>query len=111
MAAATRPRNGPSRRLSKRGPRRCSKRCGRWTGKAEIVTRFITADGKQAGSITAKTVTFHLKPATYTAMLQRGFPHRDELTIPPKAAELNLAISNLATARIGTVRIPLSEVK
>lgn len=83
---------------------------GQWTGSVEFVSRFVTADDKQAGVTTARTITFHLKPPTYTAMLRRGYLYREQLTIPPKAAELNLAIGNLATGKIGTLRIPLSEV-
>ncbi len=84
---------------------------GQWTGKAELVARFVTADDKQAGGATAKTITFHLKPATYAAALRRGFLFREQLTVPPKAVELNLAMSNLSTGKIGTLRIPLSQIK
>lgn len=84
---------------------------GQWTGKAEFVARFETADGKQAGGAMAKTMTFHLRPATYAAALQRGYVYREQLTVPPQAADLNLAMSNLATGKIGTVRIPLSQIK
>lgn len=84
---------------------------GLWTGKAEFVARFVTADDKQAGGATARTMTFHLKPTTYATALQRGYLFREQLTIPPKAVELNLAMSNLATGKIGTIRIPLSQVK
>lgn len=83
---------------------------GQWTGSAEFVSRFVTDDDKQAGDATARTMTFHLKPATYAAMLQHGYLYREHLTVPQKAAELYLAIGNLTTGKVGTLTIPLSEV-
>ncbi len=35
---------------------------GLWKGKAELVTRFATADGLPAGAVSAQTVTFNLRP-------------------------------------------------
>ena len=45
---------------------------GLWKGKAELVARFVTADGRQAGNVVALTMTFNLRPATYASALQRG---------------------------------------
>ena len=84
---------------------------GRWRGKAEFVTRFMTADGRLAGKVVAQTLTFSLRPATYAAALQRGFRVHREMPIPPKSLDLNLVIGNLATGKIGTLTIPLSEVR
>lgn len=83
---------------------------GQWTGNAELVARFVTADDKQAGTVTAQTIAFHLKPATYAAILQRGYLYREQLTVPLKASALNLAVGNLTTGKVGTLTIPLSEV-
>lgn len=83
---------------------------GRWKGKAELVARFGTADGAQAGDVVAQTATFNLKPTTYASMLQSGFPYHKELKIPAKAAELKLLVGNPASRKIGTLTIPLSQV-
>ncbi len=83
---------------------------GRWKGKAELVARFMTADGRLAGKVVALTLTFNLRPATYASALQQGLRFHREITIPPKSLDLNLAIGNLATGKIGTLTIPLSEV-
>jgi VWFA-related protein len=83
---------------------------GRWKGKAELVARFMTADGRLAGKVVALTLTFSLRPATYTSALQQGLRFHREIAIPPKSLDLNLAIGNLTTGKIGTLTIPLSEV-
>ena len=59
----------------------------------------------------ALTVTFHLRPATYAQALQRGLQIRREIEVPAKAVELNLLVGNLASGKIGTLTIPLSQVK
>jgi hypothetical protein len=84
---------------------------GLWKGKAELVTRFVTADGLPAGDVSAQTLTFNLRPATYESML-RGDPFRNhsDLPIPPKAIELKVLVGNLASGKIGTLTIPLSEI-
>ena len=84
---------------------------GLWKGKAELVTRFVTAEGLPVGAVSAQTLTFNLRPATYEAMLH-GDPYRtnSEIPIPAKAAELKVLIGNLATGKIGTLTIPLSEI-
>jgi VWFA-related protein len=84
---------------------------GVWEGQTELVARFMTNDGRMAGKITSLTVNFHLRPATYAAALQRGYQLRREIEIPPKAADLNLLVGNLASGKIGTLTIPLSQVK
>ncbi len=84
---------------------------GQMTGSAEFVARFAAADGKPDGVVTAQTIKFHLRPATYAAMLQDGYTWREQITIPLNATDLKLAISNLATGKIGTLTIPLSEVR
>jgi hypothetical protein len=83
---------------------------GLWKGTAELVARFMTADGIQAGDVVSQTLTFNLLPETYSSALNGGLPYRRELTIPPKATELKLLLGNLATGKIGTLTIPLSEV-
>ena len=45
------------------------------------------------------------------AALQRGFQYRREIEIPAKAVDLNLLVGNLASGKIGTLTIPLSEVR
>jgi VWFA-related protein len=83
---------------------------GRWKGKAELVARFMTADGILAGKVVALTITFNLRPATYTSALQQGLRFHREITIPSKSLDLNLVVGNLASGKIGTLTIPLSEV-
>jgi VWFA-related protein len=82
---------------------------GRWKGKAELVARFMTADGRVAGKVVALTLTFNLRPATYASALQQGLRVHREITIPPKSIEVNLLTGNLATGKIGTLTIPLPE--
>jgi hypothetical protein len=84
---------------------------GLWKGKAELVSRFVTADGLPASAASAQTLTFNLRPATYESML-RGDPYRShsDLPIPAKAAELKVLVGNLASGKIGTLTIPLSEI-
>jgi VWFA-related protein len=83
---------------------------GLWKGKAELVMRFVTADGLPAGDASAQTLTFGFRPATWESMLKGGDPYRshDELPIPPKATELKVLVGNLASGKIGTLTIPLS---
>ena len=84
---------------------------GLWEGQAELVARFMGNDGKIAGKIIPLTMRFHLRPATYSAALQRGFLYRRTIEIPAKAVDLNLLVGNLASGKIGTLTIPLSEVR
>ena len=86
-------------------------RNGFWEGQAELITRFLGNDGKIAGKIIPLTVRFRLRPATYAAAMQNGVQYRTEVAIPPKAVDLNLLVGNLSSAKIGTLTIPLSEVK
>jgi len=84
---------------------------GLWEGQAELIARFMGNDGKIAGKVIPLTMSFHLRPVTYAAALQRGFLYRTEIAIPPKATDLNLLVGNLASRKIGTLAIPLSEVR
>jgi VWFA-related protein len=83
---------------------------GLWTGKIEVVARFTTADGIVAGDVFSGTITLGLRQTTYEAAMRGGLPYRNELKIPPKAVELKLLFANLASGKIGTLAIPLSEV-
>jgi len=82
---------------------------GVWKGKAELVARFLAADGTKAGDLVAHTVVFNLRPATYQSMLQNGAPYRRSLIIPAKAVELKLLVGSVTTGQIGTLTIPLPE--
>jgi VWFA-related protein len=84
---------------------------GLWEGQAELVVRFMTNDGRIAGKVLALTMSFHLRPATYATALQRGLPFLREIEIPAKAVDLNLLVGSLASGKIGTLTIPLSEVR
>jgi VWFA-related protein len=81
-----------------------------WKGKAEVLTRFMTAEGIQAGNTVADTMVFTLRPATYTSMLEKGAHYHKQIAIPAKAVELDVLVGSLATGKIGTLKIPLSEV-
>lgn len=83
---------------------------GLWKGAAEVVIRFLTPDGVWAGDVISQTVTLNLKPATYASMVQSGATYHKELKIPAKAVELKVLIGNLASGKIGTLTIPLSQV-
>jgi VWFA-related protein len=84
---------------------------GVWKGRAEVVARFLTAEGTWAGDAAAETLTLSLKAATYEAALKNGLRYGKELTIPPKAVELKLLIGNVASGKMGTLTIPLTEVR
>jgi VWFA-related protein len=84
---------------------------GVWKGSVEFVTRFLTAQAVQAGDVISDTADLKLSEGPYQAMLKSGLPYPKQLTIPPNAAELKLVVGNLASGKIGTVTIPLSEVK
>ena len=71
----------------------------------------MTSDGRIAGKVIALTMSFHLRPATYATALQRGLQFRREIEIPAKAVDLNLLVGSLASGKIGTLTIPLSEVR
>ena len=84
---------------------------GLWKGRIEVVARFLTVEGKWAGDAVAETLTLHLKTSTYEAARADGLRYDKELTIPPKAVELKLLIANAASGKIGTLTIPLGEVR
>jgi VWFA-related protein len=84
---------------------------GTWKGKAEVVARFLAVDGTEAGEVVSDTLTLNLRPATYQSMLETGVLYRKELTIPERAVELKLLVGNLASGKIGTLTIALSDTK
>ncbi len=79
-----------------------------WTGKIEVVARFTAADGSLAGEGFSQTM--NLRQATYDKAIRDGLAYHNELKIPLKAVELKLLFANLASGRIGTLTIPLSEI-
>ncbi|HEY1756638.1 MAG TPA: VWA domain-containing protein [Bryobacteraceae bacterium] len=82
-----------------------------WKGKIQVVARFTTADGIVAGDVFSGTITLNLGQASYAADVRGGLPFQHEFKIPPKAVELKLLFANLVAGKIGTLTIPLSEVK
>jgi hypothetical protein len=85
----------------------------RWTGSLEVVAAFMAADGRIVGARPAldQTVKLNFSQSSFDAAAQRGLLYRNELKIPAGAVELKILIANLATGKIGTVTIPLSEVR
>ena len=84
---------------------------GLWKGRAEVVARFLAADGTWVGDAVAETLTLNLKTATYEAALENGLRYDKELTIPPRAVELKLLIGSVASGRIGTLTIRVSDIR
>ncbi len=84
---------------------------GLWKGRAEVVARFLTAQGTWTGDAVAETLTFNLKATTYESALENGLRYGKDLAIPPKAVELKLLIGNVTSGKIGTLTIPLAEVR
>ncbi len=82
-----------------------------WTGKVEFVARFAAADGSLAGEGVSQTMTLNLRQATYDKAVSDGFIYRNELRIPAKAVALRLLFANLASGKVGTLTIPLSEIE
>ena len=83
---------------------------GLWKGAAELVARFMTAEGVWAGETVSQTVKFNLKPTNYASMLETGLAYHKALNIPTKAVELRVLVANLASGKIGTLTIPLLEI-
>lgn len=85
----------------------------RWTGKLEVVAQFMAADGSTVGDrpALAQTVNLNFSQPTYDGATQHGLLYHNELKIPAKAVEFKILIANMATGKIGTVTIPLSEVE
>jgi len=81
-----------------------------WKGKAEVLARFLTANGVQSGDTVADTLTLTLRPASYVSMLETGAPYHKEMTIPPTAVELDLLVGSVDTGKIGTLKIPVAEI-
>jgi len=84
---------------------------GLWRGRAEIVARFLTAEGTWAGNAVAETLTLNVKAATYEAAVADGLRYSKELTIPQRAVQLKLLVANVTSGKVGTLTIPLSEVR
>ncbi len=84
----------------------------RWAGNLEVVAVFMAADGRTVGARPAldQTVKLNLSQPTYEAATQRGVLYHNEVKIPANAVEFKILIANIATGKIGTVTIPLSEV-
>ena len=78
---------------------------GLWKGKIQFAARFVAADGAQVGDGSSKTVTFHLRPVTYSSLLQSGVRDHEEMKIPAKAVSLKVLVANLASGKIGTLTI------
>jgi hypothetical protein len=84
---------------------------GLWKGQAELVARFVTAEGLPAGDTLAETMTFNLRPATYASMSEKGAHYHKQIAVPARAIELKLLIGSLSSGRIGTLTIPLSDIR
>lgn len=83
----------------------------RWTGTIEFAARFTSADAIVASDPIAQTATFHLSRRSYDAALREGVAYHNEFEIPPHADHLKLLFANTASGKIGTLTIPLSNVK
>ncbi len=83
----------------------------RWSGKIQVVARFATAEGKLTGEVFYQTLTLNLRQTTYDKAVSGGFLYHNGLKIPPKAVELKLLFANLASGKIGTLTVPLSEIE
>jgi VWFA-related protein len=85
----------------------------RWAGNLEVVAQFMAADGRIVGARPAldQTVKLNFSQPTYDAAAQRGLLYSNEVKIPANAVEFKILIANLANGKIGTVTIPLSEVR
>jgi hypothetical protein len=72
----------------------------------------MAADGSSAGDrpALAQTVDLNFAQPTYDDVKQRGLLYHHELKIPSRAVQFRILIANMATGKIGTVTIPLSEV-
>ena len=84
----------------------------RWAGSLEVVGVFMAGDGRTVGARPAleQSVKLNLSQATYDTATQSGLLYHNELKIPANAVEFKILIANIATGKIGTVTIPLSEV-
>ena len=85
-------------------------RNGRWRGTVGIAARFAKEDGRQVGNGTAWKLDFELMQATYYAALIRGMDFSRSFTVPKDAERVRLLVRS-PSGRIGTLTIPLAEVK
>jgi VWFA-related protein len=81
-----------------------------WTGKIEVVARFITADGVFASDAFSQTLILNLNQDSYDLALRGGLTYHNEFRIPPTAVELKLMFANTAAGKIGTLTIWLAQV-
>ncbi len=81
-----------------------------WKGRIEVVARFTAADGSLAGEGSAQTMTLNLRQTTYDKAVLSGLPYHSELKIPAKSVEFKVLFANLATGKIGTLTIPLTDI-
>lgn len=84
----------------------------RWAGNLEVIAVFMAADGRTVGARPAleQTVKLNFSQPTYESATQGGILYHNELKIPQNAVEFKILIANVATGKLGTVTIPLSEV-
>jgi len=72
----------------------------------------MAADGRVVGDrpALAQTMALNLSQRSYDTATEHGLLYRNEVKVPNNAVEFKILIANMATGRIGTLTIPLSEV-
>jgi hypothetical protein len=68
-------------------------------------------DGSLAGEVFYQTMTLNLSQSTYDKATREGLLYHNQLKIPANAVELKLLFANLASGKLGTLTIPLSEIE
>jgi hypothetical protein len=84
---------------------------GRWQGKLDVITRFATDSGEQAGQPSAHTTEIDLSQSNYEETVRQGtlaFPLERE--IPAGSGQLRVLVRDTASGAIGTVTIDLDQI-
>jgi VWFA-related protein len=78
-----------------------------YVGAVDMLLSLVDAQGKELWS-NPRRISLQLKPATRARMRRDGFHFTIELPVKPAAAELRIAVCDVPSGRIGTLRAPLA---
>jgi VWFA-related protein len=83
---------------------------GRWDGQLEVLWVERAADSRDVTGH-GQTLTFHLSPKTYAALPRDGLKILSTETIDEKAVELRFAARDPKTGAVGSLYIPVRNLK
>lgn len=83
----------------------------RWESEIEVLIRFVSESGAQAGEVSAGKAGIKLPPGDYRRALSAGLPLEKVLQIPANAASLRVLILDVRSAELGTLTMPLRKIR